>query len=82
MQPVPEDSEPSPDDVPSQREAFRSTAATAQTVIHGASKWLKQVGKTAQEAAIAAGHSAQEAALSVSGAVDQYSSQVRHDHLS
>lgn len=76
MQPVPEDSEPSPDDVPTQRDTFRSTAATAQTVMNGASKWLKQVGKSAQEAAIAAGHTAQEAALSVSGAVDQYSSQV------
>eukprot|EP00892_Ulva_mutabilis_P004718 jgi/Ulvmu1/2618/UM014_0069.1 len=78
MQPVPEDSEPSPDDVPTPRDSFRSTATTAQTVISGASKWLKQVGKTAQEAAIAAGHSAQEAAMSVSGAVDQYSTQIGH----
>lgn len=77
MQPAPEESEPSPDDVPTtQRDTLRSTAATAQTVMNGASKWLKQVGKSAQEAAIAAGHTAQEAALSVSGAVDQYSSQV------
>ena len=79
MQPVAEESEPSPDDIPTQNDTFRSTAATAQTVMSGASKWLKQVGKTAQEAAIAAGHTAQEAAASVSGAVDQYSSQVRRD---
>lgn len=81
MQPLPEEGEPSPDDIPTHRDTLRSTAATAQTVMHGASKWLKQVGsavsKGAQEAAAAAGHTAQEAALTVSGAVDQYSSQVR-----